>query len=121
MRRIRIDAREFTRFVWPAIGFPPVENGGEVDAQIRLLGMLKPASTPMPVEDGDELLGVPGRTLDTDELTLTLEEDEWGRLKKALKEWRTRVAGGVVDEFKALQDRVNDAEQFKADEAEATE
>lgn len=114
MRDLRISSEEFRNFVWPAVGFQSVENGGEVDAHVRLLGKLKPVSTPI---NPDER-GISGRQLDTEEIQLSLEEDEYGRLKKALQGIVTDVPGGQLDGFKELQDRLDEVEQYEAEASE---
>lgn len=110
MRRIEITNREFRYFIWPALAFTPVENGGQVDAHVRLLGKVKPASEPTAEESEDQIAG---RELTSGPLALRLEEDEYGHLKRRLEQWLPRVAGGILDDFKDLQDRLEDLEQVE--------
>lgn len=112
MRHVEITRREFRHFVWPSLAYSPVENGGQVDAHVRLLRKVKGSSEP--AEETDEGKIAP-RELNEDGVTFHLEEDEWGHLKRRLEKWLPSVAGGVLDEFAALQNRLEAAEQFEAE------
>lgn len=110
MRQVPITAREFDLYAWPALGYQSVDNGGEIDAHVRLLKKFKDVSTPT----NETTEGVSPRKLDKDSHTFVLEEDEWGRLKKVITSWISKIAGGVMDEYKVLQDKINGAEQEEA-------
>jgi hypothetical protein len=112
MRTITIGERNFRHFVWPAIAYQPVDNGGEVDSHVRLLRKVKAVSTEVGESSGDN--EIVARILDSTESKFCLEEDEWGRMKKCLEKWLPRVAGGVLDTFKDLQDSLKNAEQEEA-------
>lgn len=109
MREVNITSRQFEVFAWPALATQPLDNGGEVDAHVRLLKKFKGASTML--GEGEE--GVSARTLDKPVHTFSLEEDEWGRLKKVIQSWLLKIAGGAMDEFKDFQDTVTGADSLE--------
>lgn len=109
MRRVHVTKKEFEDVLYFSISMGALSESN-LDASYRLGKKFRAIST-----EGEKPTNVPFhlRSLDREEETVILEEDEWQLLKKRLTESLPNFSASSAEVYKGLLEKVKAAEEFE--------